>query len=87
MAQPLTHHLLPQEIFLQRSLPHRIILQRDIPICAECTREHSDVPKHGLERLIKDIGHLVLEVLRSHYIVRLVKAAVAGTNITTHPKG
>jgi hypothetical protein len=63
-----THHLLAQEIFLQRSLAHRIILQCDIPIRAERTGEYGNIPKYRLQRLIEDIRHLVLEVLRRHYI-------------------
>lgn len=56
-------HLLSQKVLVQRTLSLGVVLQGDVPVCAESTRQHCDIPKYALQRFIQDIGHLVLEVL------------------------
>ena len=62
--RPRTMHLFSQEVLLERTLAVRVVLQRDVPVRAERTRKHRDVAEDGLKRLVEDVGHLVLEVLR-----------------------
>lgn len=57
------HHLLAQEVLLQRPFPNRIVLQRNISIRRECTWQNGDVSEYRLEWFVEDIGHLVLKVL------------------------
>jgi hypothetical protein len=51
------------EILAQRSMARVIVLQRVVSVCAQRTGKHSDVPEDGFQRLVENIGHLVLEVL------------------------
>ena len=46
--------------------------KRNSPICTECTRQHSDIPKHALQRFIEDITHLVLKILSRNQRVQEV---------------
>ena len=58
-----TMHLLAEEVLLKRALTSRVVLQGVVAVCAEGTGQHGDVAKDGLEGLVENVGHLVLEVL------------------------
>lgn len=52
------------EVLTEGAMACVIVLQRVVSICRQRTRQHSNVAKHRLKRLVEDIGHLVLKVLR-----------------------
>ena len=57
-------HLLAREVLLERALVRLVVLQRHVAISRERAGKHRDEAKGRLERLVEDVAHLVLEVLR-----------------------
>jgi hypothetical protein len=57
------------------------------PIRAKRSRQHRDIPKNALERFIKDITHLILEILRRHEGVEQIDAEfpLERDNLATRP--
>ena len=43
-----THHLLAEEILLERPLTSNVILQRNVTVCTESTWQYRNVPEDGL---------------------------------------
>jgi hypothetical protein len=62
-----------------------IVLQRMVPICRKRTWQDSDVAKDRFKRLVEDIGHLVLEILRCNERVKQTKPrfALAGLDLAS----
>lgn len=58
-----TVHRLSLEVRCKRTLAVRAILEGLVPVRRESTWKHGDVTEHTLQRLVQDVGHLVL---RSH---------------------
>ena len=56
-------HLLAGEVLLKRTIPRLVVLESDEAIGGEGTGEDGDKSEGGLERLVQDIAHLVLEIL------------------------
>lgn len=54
-----------------------VVLQRMIPIRAERSGKHRDIAEHRLKRLVQDVRHLVLEVLRRYKRVKKAKPPLA----------
>ena len=52
-------------------------MQCNIPVRAERPREDGDVTKHGFERLVEDVAHLVLEILRRDEGIEQVEAPLS----------
>ena len=73
------------EVLAQGPVACLVVLQSVVSVGAEGTGKHSDVSKDGLEWLVENVGHLVLEVLGSDERVEEVFAefALLSTNLTT----
>lgn len=70
----LTVKRLSFEVLTQRPVARLIVLQGVVSVCTQSAGEHSDVPEYRLKRLVEDVGHLVLEVLRRHQRVEEVRS-------------
>jgi hypothetical protein len=62
-----------------------IVLQGVVAVGAEGAGKYSNVPKHTLQRLVQDVGQLVLKVLRGHEGVEKVSPPFSfhGLNLST----
>ena len=58
-----TMHLLTGKVLLQRALAALIVLECNIAVSRERTGKHRDETKGRLQRLVKNVGHLVFKVL------------------------
>lgn len=58
-----TVHLLSSKVSLQRPLAVLVVLQGYVPIGRKRTRQDGNEPERRLQRLVEDVGDLVLEVL------------------------
>ncbi|RCI08911.1 hypothetical protein L249_4922, partial [Ophiocordyceps polyrhachis-furcata BCC 54312] len=76
-VRPLPVKGLALEILAQRPVPGLVVLQRVVAIGAQRPRQHGNIAEDGLERLVEDIAHLVLEVLRRHQRVQQVRPQLA----------
>ena len=57
-------HRLALEVGCERALAIGSVLESLVPVCTEGTREHTDVSKYTLKRLVQNVGHLVLFQVR-----------------------
>ena len=57
-------HLFTLEVGRKGTLAIGAVLERLVAVRTESTRKHGDVAEHTLQRLVQDVRHLVLEVLR-----------------------
>ncbi|RDA92146.1 hypothetical protein CP533_5577 [Ophiocordyceps camponoti-saundersi (nom. inval.)] len=72
-VRPLTMKRLPLEILAQRPVTGLVVLQRVVAIGAQRPRQNGDVAEDGLERLVEDVAHLVLKILRCYQRVEQVR--------------
>ncbi|RDA85125.1 hypothetical protein CP532_1559 [Ophiocordyceps camponoti-leonardi (nom. inval.)] len=76
-VRPLPVEGLALEILAQRPVTGLVVLQRVVAIGAQRPRQHRDIAEDGLERLVEDVAHLVLKVLRRHQRVQKVRPQLA----------
>jgi hypothetical protein len=65
-------HLLSRKVLFQRAVPTLVVLQSDKLVCRKRTRKDGDETEGGFERLVKDIAHFVLKVLRCNQRVEKI---------------
>ena len=70
-------HLLAGKVLLERAGAGLVVLQRHVPIGREGPGQDRDEAEGRLQRLVEDVAHLVLEVLRRDQRVDQVLAAGA----------
>ena len=79
-----TVHHLTLEVGSERALAVGTILKGLVTVGTKGNRKHGDVAEHTLQRLVQDVRHLVLEVLRSHKRVeQLATTLNHGVDFTT----
>lgn len=62
------------EVLAQGPVARLIVLQRVVAVRAQGAGQHGNVPEHALERLVQDVGQLVLKVLRGDERVQQITA-------------
>ena len=61
-------HRFSLEVGREGALAIGAVLESLVAVCRESTRKHGDVAEHALQRLVQDVGHLVLH---SHEICEI----------------